>query len=114
MLAKSNPLVVLRVLMNMLDELAASMEKSALVLEKYDAKLDALNSFNITDTENLTQAVASLPPERAAAFMLAIKTMSDLLVMTEKNKDMFESIGVQLKLVADMRGHLHMALEGKP
>lgn len=114
MLAKSNPLDVLRVLMNMLDELAASMEKSALVLEKYDAKLDALNNFNVTDTQNLTQTMASLPPERAAAFVMALQAMSELLVAVEKNKDMFESIEAQFKLVADMRGHLHMALEGKP
>lgn len=108
--AKSNTLDVLRVLMNMLDELAASMEKSALVLEKYDAKLDALNNFNVTDTGNMTQTMASLPPDRAAAFVMAIGAMSSLLTAAERNEAEPET---QFTLVAYMRSHLHMALEGE-
>ena len=99
MLTKPDMLDVLRVLMNMLDELAASMEKTVLVLETYDEKLDVLNNFSITDAANLTQTVASLPPERAAAFMLAIQAMSKLLAGAEKNKDVYERMGAQLGLV---------------
>ena len=114
MLAKPDVLEVLRMLMSMLDELAASMEKSVLVLETYEKKLDMLNNFNITDAANLTQTVADLPPERAAAFMLAIQAMSKLLAAAERDKDVYERMVAQFKLVADMRSHLHMVLEGKP
>lgn len=105
---------ILRMLMDMLDELVASMKSNMLVLEKYEEKIDALAQTNITDTENIQQVLASLPPERAAACMMAIEAMSKLLVMAEENEETFKVIAAQLKHVTDMRDHLHAALEGMP
>ena len=87
-----------RVLTDVFDDMHDGMTRLIALTDKYKEKLDAFNDIEIYDQDAIAKMLEDLPPNRAAAFVLALVDMSDMVSDMAPDE---QTVKENAKLVAD-------------